>query len=262
MSQWLQWIILTSLTGSPLLSAAILIVGWWVVDRFTLGVLPDPVRWGVRHLRVGKLRRELEHNPHDRRARYELAELLVGRRQHRAAVEQLRPNLEAGDDDPPTLYLMGLACLGAGHSEQGEKLFQHVEEVEPRFRHGALHLERGRWRLARGDSKGACVALEAFCVERTGTVEGRVLWARALEAAGDDAQGALKRAEAWKEYRTAPRFQRRVERFWAWRARPSRPLAYGAVAVLVVVLFAHFVAPALARPSRPATADPYADEDP
>ncbi|MHB8873939.1 MAG: tetratricopeptide repeat protein [Myxococcaceae bacterium] len=247
MSQWLQWIILSSLTGSPVLSAVILIVGWWVVDRFTLGVLPDPVRLVVRFMKVGKLRRLLEHNPHDRKARYDLAELLVGRRQHGAAVEVLRSNLEAGDDDAPTLFLMGLACLGAGHHEQGEKLFAHAEEAEPKFRHGAIDLERGRHRLARGDFKGAREALERFCAERTGTVEGRVLLARALEGAGDDASGALKRTEAWQEYRTAPRFQRRVERLWAWRARPSRPIAYAVVLVLAAVLFARFAAPGLTQ---------------
>ena len=49
MSQWLQWIILSSVTGSPIGSAIILIVFWFTVDRFTLGLMPDPVRWFLRH---------------------------------------------------------------------------------------------------------------------------------------------------------------------------------------------------------------------
>ncbi len=44
------------------------------------------------------------------------------------------------------------------------------------------------------------------------------------------------RDEAWKDYVSAPGFQRRRERGWAWRARPCRPLAYAALAALVLGL--------------------------
>src|SRR5262245_45333341 len=99
MSQWLQWIILTSITGSPLLSALILLVIWWATDRVTLRVLPDPIRALRTQMRVSRLEGELVGNPHDRRARLELAEIMLGRRRYARAMELLRPNLEAGDDD-------------------------------------------------------------------------------------------------------------------------------------------------------------------
>jgi hypothetical protein len=82
--------------------------------------------------------------------------------------------------------------------------------------------------------KGAVEALERFCKGRHGTVEGRVLLAQALDRGGRDADAALMRDEAWKEYVSAPGFQRRRERLWAWRARPSRPLTYALVAALVL----------------------------
>jgi hypothetical protein len=53
------------------------------------------------------------------------------------------------------------------------------------------------------------------------------------------------RDEAWKEFTLAPRFQRRHERLWAWRAHPSRPAAYLLVLVLVFGFFAAVVAPKL-----------------
>ena len=101
-------------------TAIFLLLVYWGLDRFTFRFLPDPVAWVRRGMRVGKLNRDLVGNPHDRRARYELAEIMVARRRHGRAVELLRPNLEAGDDDVPTLFLMGVACLGAGHAQQGE----------------------------------------------------------------------------------------------------------------------------------------------
>jgi hypothetical protein len=223
----------------------ILLVGAWTLDRFTLRALPSPGRWLKRWLRIGKLKRELVMNPHDRRARLELGELLLSWGRYTAAVEVLRPNLEAGDEDSATLMAMGTACLGAGHHEQGEKLLAHLSEADPQFRLGEIDLLLGRWRLKRGNFRGAREALERFCKQRRGTVEGRVLLAKALEGESRDADAALIREEAWKEYVTAPRFQRRIERPWAWRAKPSRPLAYAVVALVVGGLFARYAMPTI-----------------
>jgi hypothetical protein len=140
---------------------------------------------------------------------------------------------------------MGQACAQAGYVEQGEKLLNHVREESPNFRVGEVDLVLGRARLKRGDFTGALEALTRLLTTRKGTVEGRVLLARAQAGQGDDAQAALTRDEAWDEYTTAPRFQRRRERFWAWRARPSRPLTYLLVLVLAGILFGHVAAPAL-----------------
>jgi uncharacterized protein HemY len=260
MSQYIQWLILTSLTGSPLGSALFLLVFWFTVDRFTLGLFPDPVRWFMRRRREGVLRRVLLNNPHDRRSRLELGQLLVDRGASREAVDTLRPNLEAGEDDVQTLFAMGAACVGAGFTEQGEKLLAHVDELSPEFRVGEVELVRGRARLARADFAGAKQSLEHLVQVRRGTIEGRVLLARALGGLGDDGAAALMRDQAWNEYVTAPGFQRRKERFWAWRARPSRPATWALVLVLAFTFFGTVVAPKIsswARAQHPGS--PYVD---
>jgi hypothetical protein len=245
MSQWLQWIILSSVTGSPIGSAIILIVFWYTVDRFTLGLMPNPVRWFMRRRRELKLQRTLLGNPHDRQSRRELAELFVMRRNFSRAVELLKPNLEAGDDDSATIFTMGVACLGAGHSDQGEKLLAHLQESHPDFRVGEIDFALGRARLARGDFKGARAALEAGIKIRRGAIEGRFLLSKALLGLGDEPGAAMMRDETWNEYVSAPGFQRRKERLWAWRARPSRPLTYGVLIAMALILFGRFAAPAL-----------------
>ena len=99
---------------------------------------------------------------------------------------------------------------------------------------------------------------------RHATVEGKVLLARALAAGGDATTASKLKDDAWRDYAAAPRFQKRRERFWAWRAKPARPLSYLAVAVVIGALFARFGAPIVeelaAEPS--AYADPYDDYDP
>ncbi len=247
MSSYFQWIILTAITGSPLGSAVALILFWFIFDRFTFGVLPDPVRWVMRWRREGWLERSLAVNPHDGRARLELGELYVARGKGKQAVEVLRPNLERGDDDIQTVVAMAEACLQSGYADQGEKLLAHAEELSPEFRVGEVFLIRGKYRLQRGDNAGAKEALTKFVGIRRGTVMGRVLLARAQKALGDDASAALLRDDAWNEFATAPLFQRRKERFWAWRARPSRPLLYVTAIVMALFLFGKFVAPKLSE---------------
>ncbi|MGZ3458686.1 MAG: tetratricopeptide repeat protein [Archangium sp.] len=233
---WLLWLVLSAFTGSPVLSAALVVGFVWVADRYTVGILPSPLRALGRWQRAAKLQRMLQTNRHDRRARSELADLWVRRGKYAAAVEVLKPNLEAGDDDVGTLFLLGVAYLGAGDAARGELLLEEAAKQEPGYQMGAVDLERGRFRLARGEVKGAIEALERLRAARPGTVEGRVLLARALDRSGRDGEGALVREEAWKEYVASPGFQRRRERLWAWRARPSRPLAYGVALVMALAL--------------------------
>ena len=265
MGKYLQFIILSAFLGNPILAGLILIGVWWGADHYTFGFLPDPVRIVRRWQRGWVLERQLLRNPHDRRSRVELADLKLSRRQYGAALALLRVNLEAGDDDSNTLYLMGVACLGAGHPSQGEVFLEGVEAASPKFRMGVVALEQGRWRLARGEAKGALEPLEAFCQMRPGSVEGKVLLARAHAALGDDVKAAYLNRDAWREYASAPRFKRRAERWWAWRAQPRRPATVALVLLLCAVLFGTFAAPTLTRTlshfsTRPAAmAEPWGD---
>ena len=243
--KWLQWLLLTAITGNPIVALLILVLAWWLTDRFTLGLLPDPFKFTKRWMRSASLRRTLATNPNDRRARLELSMLLVERRRYAEAVDTLKPNLEAGDDDPNTLFCMGVACLGSGRIEQGELFLDEAESRDAYFRMGEIHLERGRWRLRRGDAKGALEPLRKLCDARPGTVEGKVLLAKAHAALGDEESARFARNNAWNDYAAAPRYQKRRDRFWAWRARPSRPLTYLAIGLLFALFMGQMVAPAL-----------------
>lgn len=255
MSQYLQWIILTTITGSPVLSAVLLLGFWFFTDRFTLNVLPDPLRLFSRWRRSRKLEHDLLVNPHDGRARLELAGLCVERRAWQRAIEVLKPNLERGADDVQTVFTMGEACLGAGYAPQGEKLLAHAAELDHDFRMGEIDLVLGRWRLKRGEFAGAREALERVVKVRRGSIEARVLLATALEKLGDDGAAALLKDEAWREHVSSPGFQKRKQRLWAWRAQPSRPLMYLAILLAGLLLFSKYVAPQLAPLNSPTLTD-------
>lgn len=237
MSGWLQYVFLSVLLGNPLLAAAVLLVAWWATDRFTLGILPDPYRFMTRWSRLNTLRRMLVQNPHDLQARMELATLLNEGRGAREAWEVLQPCLAGRSVDAHCLYQAGVAAFGSGRFEEGEDLLLRARQVDPRVKPADLELALGRGRLARGRATEARDALEAFCTLRPGSVEGRVLLARAWAREGKAEMARKARAEAWSNYVSAPRFQRRRERAWAWRANPARPALYvGIVGVVLLVL--------------------------
>lgn len=235
---WLMWTLLSWVTGSPVAAAVILLVAWWAGDRYTFRVLPDPFRFLGRWRRVNQLRRTLGVNPHDRRARYELAERLLESGRPREAAEMLRPNVEAGDEDARTAFVMGAALGRTGSWEQAERALELARQEDPRFRSGEIDLELARQRLGRGDAAGAQEALGRLLAERPGSVEGRYLLARACAALGDAAGARAAREQAWQDYTTLPRFHRKHERRFAWQVKPWRPAIVGLAIVAALLLLA------------------------
>ncbi len=246
----MQWLILNGITGNPMLSLVLLMCLGWIADRFTLGLLPNPIRALLRWKRATTLENQIHINPHDRRARFELADLLIHQRRCAAAVEVLKPNLVAGDDDAATLFLMGVACFGSNHPNEGEVFLTEARKSEPNYRGGDIELELGRGFLGAARFAEAAVHLRSYLENHPGSVETRVLLARALEHTEGHVSASRLREEAWDAYRTAPIFQRRRERLWAWRVRPGRPLAYAAVAAALGFALFHWLEPTR-RPTSP-----------
>jgi uncharacterized protein (TIGR02996 family) len=250
MSQWMTWYLLSALTGSPLGSLAALAVIWWLGDRFTFRLLPDPLRFVDRWRRRARLRRDLLANPHDRRARLALADALLEAGRPAEAAATLRPNVEAGDEDAYTAFTMGSALLRSGSPEAGERALEVARAAGPRSRPGEIDLELGRNRLARRDFAGAREPLERLVAERPGTVEGRFWLARAVAGLGDAAGARRLRDEAWREYAALPRFHRARERTFAWRIRPWRPLLVAAAVLVALALVVSAAASGSEGPSR------------
>ncbi len=233
MADWLKFSFLWYLTGNPVAAALIMLVLWALTDWYTLGVSRRVVRFFRNLQRVSRLTTEIQVNPHNRKARTDLGSTLIELRRFDRAIPVLKPVLDADPDDLQALYLMGVACLGASKVEQGELFLNAVLEADPKYRQSEPLLELGRFRLARGDPAGAKEALGRYLDAYASSVRARYLLSLALSALGDPSGAARERQRAWREYATALPFQRRVERFWAWRARPSRPLLYGVIACMV-----------------------------
>lgn len=240
MKSWIGFSLLWMLTGSPVLAGLLVLGLWAVADWYTFGFARRIWRAVMRLRRGRRLEHLLLQNPHDRKARAELGEILVEQRRHRRAIEVLRPVLDADPGDLTALFFMGVACLATGKVEQGELFLKSVYESDEKFRGGAPLLELGRYRLARGDATGAVESLTGYLSHYSASVEAHYLLSRAWALAGDASKAHDYRERAWDEYRTSPSYQQRQERPWAWRARPARPIFYGALiaAGLVAIVLA------------------------
>src|SRR5512138_2399632 len=140
MSTWLLWSLISLVTGNPLLAAGIVLALWFLGDRATFRVLPDVGHWFSRRSRAAQLRHALDMNPHDRRARFALAELHLEAGRPRDAIPMLRANVEAGDRDVFTLAALGTALARTGAHEEAERLLAEARRLDPEFRMGELDL--------------------------------------------------------------------------------------------------------------------------
>lgn len=259
-TRWLLWILLASLTGRPILSLLVVLVVWWLTDRFTFRLLPDPIGWLARRQREGQLRRLLGANPSDRRARLELAQLALERGRPAEAAALLRQNVEAGDEDLHTAFALGAALARSGDRERAEPVLAVAQQLDPAFRMGEIDLELGRLRVRAGDFAGAREPLLRLVAARPGTVEGRWLLGRALRGLGERQAAGEVWEQGWREYQGLPRFRRRHERPFAWRIKPWRPALAALLLFLAGATAARLLYPAAAELSRELASPAEADE--
>jgi tetratricopeptide (TPR) repeat protein len=236
------WLFYTLLQSPILIAIAIMLLA----DQFVFGFRSRLSRRFVENRRMARLERELSLNPHDRRARFALAELLVERRRFARAVELIKANLEFGDHDANTLLLAGRACSGAGHLPQALVFLEEARVLEPKRGQGAADLALGEHWLRASDPARAEQALLLFCEERPGSIEGHLRLSRAQAALGNSAAARASRHQAWRNYVEAPRFVRKRDRLWGLRANPLRTLALGGVFLAATIAVAWGL-PMLAR---------------
>lgn len=231
-------IVLSFALQRPLLVGLAILAVWLLADQARLR-RSTPWRWFRRRSAVAKLRQQLALNPHNRDARFGLAEHLVGRGQADKAYGMLEKNLAAGDDDDETLTLAGKAAFASSRDDAAQRGEQHLDAARTRassFRRSTIDLELGRGRLRHGRFEQARAALESSIVGQPGSVEAHVLLSQSYAGLGEAGKADEARAHAWRLYKEAPLFRRGAQRPWAWRAKPSAAVAYyGAVAALVVM---------------------------
>jgi Flp pilus assembly protein TadD len=214
---------LWAVAGGWAIAALVFVLVAWGLDGMQLRALPQPiVLWRARQ-REAKLRNRLDINPHDRSARFDLAERLVHTKRCDEALALIESNIAAGDDDVEHRLLAGMAAAGSSGADARERADEHFAaalEHAATFRSGAVHLEQGRAAWSRQRCEDALAPLEEALRQRPGSVEVRTILAECLDAVGRVDAGRRMRTDAVTRFSEAPKFERRMQRRWAWRAAP------------------------------------------
>lgn len=218
MGRFLLFAVLTWLTGNPLLAILILVAlavpGWLAGSRYALRLGRRVRAWGE----AGRLRRLLEVNPHDAKARVDLAGLLLRQGKHQAARREIEPVFPRVEDLPDANYLLGLCLLHDGDTERGRALVERALELSPKFGYGEPYLRLGDFRVERGEWEQAAQRYRQATEIYSSSVEAWYKLGKSLAELGrtDEARTALR--ESLASYRTAPWYRRPDDRPWKRRA--------------------------------------------
>ncbi|MCL6441955.1 MAG: tetratricopeptide repeat protein [Alicyclobacillus sp.] len=219
MGKLLLFYALWRLTAHPVLFfVVVLFVVLYFVDLRYIGLLPSIAKPFRRMSRVSQLRRQLQVNPHDAPAKYDLAQTYMEARRYREALVLLRDLPPSMQTTPDVQYDTGVCQLRTGNLEVGKSAILSALAAQPRLRYGKPYLQLAAV-LADAQPAEAMAYLDQFRQQNASSCEGEYRAAMLHLRLGhkDSAKEALHRC--LDTFRALPRFRKRGERRWAIRAR-------------------------------------------
>ncbi len=181
--------------------------------------LPSPYLYFKHANKVRLLRAQIDQNPDNVTARRDLARIWIEKGRPRRALELLDQAAKREPDSVELAFLRGRALCDAGDPERALPSLIQVAQKDERFQYGEGYLLAGRALLALGRDAEAEDALLRHVRINSSSVEGWTRLAKARRRQRDGKGATEARREALATFEQLPRFRRRRERWWAWRAR-------------------------------------------
>ncbi|REK61197.1 MULTISPECIES: tetratricopeptide repeat protein [Cohnella] len=209
--------LLWALLGNPFAALIVLLIVLYVLERRFVGLTPSLLRPFRRQSEIAKLRRQLALNPHDVSAKSELARLLIEAKKYGEAREVLA-GIEAQMDHSAEYWSdLGLAELGLGQKERGERAMLRALEISPRVKYGLPYLRLGE-AFADSDAEKALNYLQRFREIHSSSCEGYYRLGSVYARLGRAEQARQADRECREIYRSLPSYMKRRERKWALRS--------------------------------------------
>ncbi|MBL8804593.1 MAG: hypothetical protein JNN27_21525 [Planctomycetes bacterium] len=191
--------------------------GFWLTAiglAWALSVLT--ARWEARR----RLQRQIEalgqvDNPHVRGKR---GALRLASGDARGALADLESAAAGEAEVAEWAYRLGLARLALGDARAAAAELARAEQLDSDCAYGGVQLALARAELARGEPRRALDALERFERGRDGTAESVYLRGLVLGRMGRGAEARAQFASVPGLVARTPRFQRKAQRQWLWRA--------------------------------------------
>ncbi|HEX8947720.1 MAG TPA: tetratricopeptide repeat protein [Dissulfurispiraceae bacterium] len=219
MLNYLFLYIIFRMLGSPVSVLLAFIVLYLLVDRTFFGVAPDPFKAFRVSGRIRELKRIIELNPHDARSLKELGIFLFERGDYGGAQRYFERAAPRMLDDPEFRFYYGISVARTGDVHRGRELVDSALQQSPGLKYGDPYLMMAEVYIDAGDYRDALPLLERFEKIHYASVRGLYQLGRVKLRLGMKDEGMDYLGKAVAVYKDAPRFRRRLERKWAWKAR-------------------------------------------
>lgn len=134
------YILLSLLTGNPLLALGILLLVFFLAERRFIGVLPDLLEPWRRGNRLRSLKREVQVNPANAEANLELGEIHFRKGQYQEALSFLDQASSKMAGHPLYHFYYGAASYHMGKIKDGKEEIKKAVDANPKASFGEPYL--------------------------------------------------------------------------------------------------------------------------
>jgi tetratricopeptide (TPR) repeat protein len=205
--------------GNPLLALLVIVVVYLTIDRTFFGFVPDPFKAFKKAGRIKQLQRTIAINAHDARSLKELGICMIEKKDYEKAREILEKAAGKLSDDPEFNYYYGLSVARCGDMQQGRGLVDAALKQSPGLKYGEPYLTLAEAYIDSRDFNGALPLLESFEKIHSSSSRGFYQMGVVRLKLGMKEEGIACLKKAIATFKASPRFKRKVDRKWAWKAR-------------------------------------------
>ncbi len=218
MFKFILFPLLWFLTGNFFASLLIVLVLLYVIDRRFVGLMPSIWKPFQVRSRARKAKIELLANPHHTSMKLELARIYIEQKKYKLALPYLDQILELMADSAEVHAELGLCHLKLGNLDEGERLMNQALALNPRVKFGEPLLRLGEAFATQQPAK-AIEYIEQFKRTHSSSCEAYYRLGQIYERMREKKQSKKAFREVLEVYSHLPRYSRKLQRRWAWKAR-------------------------------------------
>ncbi|GGG12114.1 tetratricopeptide repeat protein [Paenibacillus aceti] len=218
---FLLFLLLSWVTGNPLIAIIIILAVVYFLDRRYIGVMPSISKPFRRSSNIRKLRAQLAASPFDVSSKRELARLLLEKKKFAEAHQLLEQVKDASEDSAEYWSDLGATSFGLNRLEEGEQQMLRALSLNERVKYGQPYLQLATAFKDKDPQKALDYAAKFGDIQSSSS-EAYYLLGSLYQSLGrkDEARQAL--TEAISVYRSLPKYKKRHERGWALRSTIKR----------------------------------------
>lgn len=219
LSKFFLFYLLYWFLGNPFLALLIILAVYFMIDRTFLGFIPDPLKAFKKAGRIRELQKIISINPHDARSLKELGIYMIEKKKYEKARDFLEKAADKLSDDPEFNYYYGLSLARCGDIQKGRGLLDEALMHSPGLKYGEPFLMFAEVYIDNGDFSSALPLLEGFEKIHSSSSRGFYQMGLVQMKLGNKEEGAEYLKKAIRVFKASPRFKRKIDRKWAWKAR-------------------------------------------